>query len=516
MESSPEAITPRAKKFTARSLIACLGAILLWAPSASAQSAADYHARADKALQSYLLKFWKADAQYLHASYPSNGSTTGYWTYANGLDAVLDGVERTNKQQYLGLIETFYLGQEQRGWFVDYYDDEAWMSLALIRAYDLTGDAKYLNKAKELYADIRNAWDTTCCGTTRGGIWWNRAHTQKATASNAGPVIAGVRLYRRTGDASYLSFAQQVYDYWFNNMVNTSTWQVADHFEPNGTKVWWKFTYNEGLMIGASVELYEATQNATYLNRAHGFAGFMVSQEVTSSLYGNVLYDGTNTGCAGDCHEFKGPGYRYLLRLYQKDTSKTAYYNVLKASADALWNQARNTTNDTFAVNWAGPSMSGASEPQQSAATAALNRFAQHYGAYPGSGIPSNRYEAENAVLHRLGLEANGAGFTGWGYVAGWNGDSQWIDFRVYNATAGTRTLTFRYAGGAGNASRLVFINGANAVANKSFPGTGSWNTYGTVSVTSNLPAGWSTVSLIYNSSQGSSNYLNLDSLTVN
>jgi rhamnogalacturonyl hydrolase YesR len=388
------------------------------------------------------------------------------------------------------------------------------MILALIHAFDLTGDSKYLNQAKTLYADVQTGWDTTCCGSTPGGVWWDKAHTQKATAANAGAALTGAILYQHTGDASYLAFAQQVYSFWRSNMVNPATFQVCDHFLPDGTKVWWKFTYNEGLMIGASVELYNATSNVTYLTTAHNIAGFMINNEVTPTAYGNVLYDGSNSGCGGDCHEFKGPAYRYLMRLYAKDTSKVQYYNVLKASADAIWNLARNT-NTTFSVNWAGPTQTNADELQMSAACIALNRFAQQYGNYPGSGIPPNRYEAENATLRHILLEATYGAFSGWGYVAGWNGNGQSIDFRVNCAVPGPRTLLFRYAGGAGNASRVVSINGVNAFPNRSFAGTGSWSAYATNSFMYNLPAGPSTISLIYNSALGSANYLNLDYLIV-
>ena len=57
-----------------------------------AQTAATYHARADQALQSFLLKFWNGDQQYLEQNYPGANSLTGYWTYAQGWDALLDGV----------------------------------------------------------------------------------------------------------------------------------------------------------------------------------------------------------------------------------------------------------------------------------------------------------------------------------------------------------------------------------------------------------------------------------------
>lgn len=487
----------------------------LGAGRSAAQTVAAYHQRADSALQSFLLKFWSGSNQYLKGQYPDNGSLTGYWTYAQGWDAVLDGVERTGGQQYYGLVETLYVGQNNRGWTSAYYDDECWMALALIRAYDLIGDSKYLTEAENLYSDIEGGWDTTCCGNTPGGLWWDKAHTQKATASNAGSVLVGARLYARTGNTSYLNFAQQVYSFWHANMVNGSTGQVVDHMNSDGTLVWWNFTYDQGLMIGAGVELYNATGTSSYLNDAYSTANYMINNEVTSTSYGNALYDGSNTGCGGDCHEFKGPAYRYLMELYALNTSYTGYYNVLKASADAIWNLANYSSATIFAVNWAGPSQSTVDELQDNAACMALSRFAQQYGPYPGSGEPSNQFEAENGTLHNLGLEATHSGFTGWGYIAGWNADGQWVDFKVNMSTAGTYNLTFRYAAGAGTASRYIYINGAGAVNNQSFANTGSWSSYSTVTVSHHLNAGMNTISVIYNSSLGSKNYLNLDNLVV-
>jgi predicted alpha-1,6-mannanase (GH76 family) len=480
-----------------------------------AQTVATFHDRADQGLQSFLLKFWSGSSQYLRNKYPSDGTLTGYWTYAHGWEALMDGVERTGGQQYAGLIESFYEGQDQRGWYSAYYDDECWMILALLRAFDLNGDTKYLNEAAALYGDVMSGWDTTCCGASKGGLWWDKAHTQKATAANAGAALAGARLYLRTGDTNLLAFAQQVYSYWYANMVNSSTYQVCDHVIPDGTKVWWRFTYNEGLMIGASVALYDATGTAAYLTRAHNIAGYMINNEVSSTAYGPVLYDGSNTGCGGDCHEFKGPAYRYLTQLYAKDTNRTAYLSVLRASDNALWNLARNSTSTVFSVDWAGPVQTNVDEAQVNAACIALNRYAQQSGPYPGSGLPANQYEAENATLHNLGIEALYGPFTGWGYIAGWNANGQSIDFTVNCPRADRYTLAFRYAAGAGDATRLITINGVNVLPNQSFASTGAWGAYSTNALTCTLPAGTSTISITFNSAYGSANYLNLDNLTV-
>jgi predicted alpha-1,6-mannanase (GH76 family) len=502
-------------RLSRRALLPALLGLLLAPFPGTAQTPSEYHRRADQALQSFLLRFWSGGQQYLQQQYPANGSITAYWTYAQGWDALADGVERTSGLQYSGLLDSFFYGQDARGWFSGYYDDECWMTLVLTRVYDLTGDPKYLTQAQTIYADIMTAWDTTCCGTAKGGVWWDRAHTQKATASNAGAALAGARLYQRTGNAAYLSFAQQVYSYWFANMVNSSTSQVCDHLNTDGTKVWWRFTYNEGLMIGASLELYLATGTASYLSNAHRIAGYLISNEVTSTIYGPVLYDGNNSGCGGDCHEFKGPAFRYLSRLYALDTSKTQYYAVLKASADAAWNLAQETTNIIFSVNWAGPPQSTVDQAQDNAACMALNRFAELAGPYPGPGLPANQYEAENASTHHIQLEALYGRYTGWGYLTGWNADGSWVDFKVNCATAGPHDLVFRYAAGAGNASRVLKTNGVVLVANQVFASTGAWSSYSTSKISCNLPAGPSTISLLFDSTYLSSNWLNLDNLTV-
>jgi predicted alpha-1,6-mannanase (GH76 family) len=52
------------------------------------------------------------------------------------------------------------------------YDDEAWWALAWMRAYDLTGNDKYLAMSVTIYNDMTNAWDDTC----NGGIYWAKNH----------------------------------------------------------------------------------------------------------------------------------------------------------------------------------------------------------------------------------------------------------------------------------------------------------------------------------------------------
>jgi hypothetical protein len=149
------------------------------------------------------------------------------------------------------------------------------------------------------------------------------------------------------------------------------------------------------------------------------------------------------------------------------------------------------------------------------AAVTALNIFAGIEGPYSGPWSPPLRYEAEEARLRGIGLEGRHSGFSGWGYLAGWQGDGQEVDFTVDLPRGGEHSIVLGYAAGAGRASRLIEVDGAVAQENLYFPETGSWGAYGTTSFQRQLPAGGSTITVAYRSASGSSNYLNLDYLEV-
>ena len=495
--------------------------------SGDASAAIQAHANADDAVEAMLLNFWDQNLGYLDAVQHTSGAT-GYWTFQQAWDAVLDAVERHGGARFTGTLRTLYNAQNAIGWSRDYYDDENWATLALIHAYDLTGDAIYLTEAETLYADIMGAWDTTCCGAVPGGLWWDRAHTQKATASNAGAALSGALLYSRANnDATYLTFAQQAFAFWNANMVNPTTHQVTDHITAAGQMVAWKFTYNEGLMIGAAVALDQASGDAGTIAVAEPIASFVLGSETEASALGMVLTDGPDSTCGSnppnDCMQFKGIAARYMAALYQADP-KPAYLALLTQSAAAAWTIARDPSSGLFGTDWGEP-FSATAEADGAPSPGYLNASSSAAMALAAAAIvqgsaapdPVGVYEAEESVLHSVGLEATYGAFEGWGYVAGWGAVGEGVDFLVTAPSAGLYDLTFRYAAEeAGNASRLLTVNGANPIvgqAEQPFASTGSWATYATVTVTVTLAPGLNTVSLTYDSS--SANDLNLDQLSV-
>ncbi len=126
--------------------------------------------------------------------------------------------------------------------------------------------------------------------------------------------------------------------------------------------------------------------------------------------------------------------------------------------------------------------------------------------------------EAEDLSLQGLASATNHSGYTGKGFVAGFEAVGNALRFSVNVDKAGTYDLAVRYAnaqGGDGqNVERTLSatVDGANAQQFR-LPPTGSWDTWAVVKVPITLKAGRQEVALVRNSAD--SGDVNIDSLAV-
>lgn len=344
---------------------------------ASGRGAGASPSHSEDVLAALLTNFYRQDAAALHRF--SNGSQVpaAYWVEARSLTAMLAGaacphVSRALQDKLSSACSALFAARRDAeayyprdmayaghvsDYLRPYYDDMNWMAWALLRADRVLGEPWMVGVAEQLFWTIMGAWDATTWG-----VWWDTAHTQKATASNAGPVAVALELYSRTGNVSYAEFAQFVYATWLEHMVDPKTHQVCDHITPDGATTWWKFTYNEGLFIQASIAMHRHVANGTnvYLQNALDVANFVLENETDAA--GAVLSDGD--GCDGfDCPLFKGQAFPALVLLNATLASSSLPWSpvgpklsrVLAESARAIWSLARNPVTNLTATNWAGP-----------------------------------------------------------------------------------------------------------------------------------------------------------------
>jgi len=142
-------------------------------------------------------------------------------------------------------------------WINDYYDDMAWLALALERAGRLAG-VERPKALKKLSEQFINAW----VPEDGGGIPW-RKQDQFFNAPANGP--AGIFL-ARYGDR--LRRAQQMSDWIDETIIDPETHLVFDGIKA-GSLVRAQYTYCQGVVIGLDVELAARTKDPEHAARVH-------------------------------------------------------------------------------------------------------------------------------------------------------------------------------------------------------------------------------------------------------
>jgi Glycosyl hydrolase family 76 len=151
-----------------------------------------------------------------------------------------------------------------------FYDDNDWVGIELARLYEFTHDETALALAERIMAFEQAGWSGSPQSPCPGGIPHALAQgaTQRSTISTAPAAELAAQLYRITGDAAYLQFAQAAYG-WVHQCLLLTSGLYADHIEHSGElnpEVW---SYTQGVMIGAGALLYQATGNQSYLDESY-------------------------------------------------------------------------------------------------------------------------------------------------------------------------------------------------------------------------------------------------------
>lgn len=293
---------------------------------------------AEQATQALVTHFWNGREGYFN-SMPDVADTqqNQYWPQAHAMDVVIDAYLRTGSAGYRDLFDKWHEGIKKKAgnsYFNDFYDDEEWICLTMLRLYDCTKEQKYLDTAQLLWDDIQNAWNTKYCG---GGMAWRKSQPWSKNACSNGPAgIIAARMYNILHKASDLDLAKRIYNWERDNLYAPGTGAVYDSMngQDGNSVTTWVFTYNQGTFVGMCYELFKITGETLYLRDAVRASSYTLSS--LSDLTESVLKDeGT-----GDGGLFKGIFVRYFTLLIQEpqlDASyKTRFVAYLKHNAEVL------------------------------------------------------------------------------------------------------------------------------------------------------------------------------------
>lgn len=427
--------------------------------------------------------------------------STGWWHAANAMSATIDYSTYTNTLTYrTNIFNTFERYKDTNFYNKWFYDDDGWWALTWIKAYDLTGETRYLDMAKTIFKNMQAGWDGKC----GGGMRWKKGDEPlyKNAITNELFFAVAARLHLRTpgdrGSGSYLDWAERTWG-WFKksgminkkNLINDG---LNDDCKNNGQTIW---TYNQGVILGGLVDLYKATGDDALLKQADAIANAAIDHLAPKG----ILREPCELDCGEDGSQFKGVFIRNLHYLYQA-TRRPRYREFILRNANSIWSENRNSANQ-FGLSWAGK-FDQADASRQSSAMDALN------AAFALS-RESATYRSENSKLGNLSAKVDGAGVD---RQPNWQRQND--QFLVHTPVSGRYTLTFRYAAAAGTASRQILLNQAAVINNQVFPQTASWTDQNTVTVRGVwLNAGENTIAVALDRDRGNQNDLSLAELTV-
>lgn len=298
-----------------------------------------------------MMKKWKARA-YKSAStgYVIGGG--GWWGDAEMFEVVLDALETTGDQQYATMFENLYtnfISRNHETWYQQgvsgynqYNDDIAWMCIACVRAYLLTGKQEYLTTSKTNFDGMFARAD--CYGNDL--LQWKHGSGQGTNSCINGPAaVCACYLAIAEADDSYYEKARKTYMAERGKLFEMSggkpTGKIFDSYDQGtGSYNTWASTYNQGTNLGAAIMLYNHYGDQMFKDDADAIITW--SEANLANSHGIIHVCQT---VRGDLCGFKGIMLRYL-RMYAETFNKPSHYAWIAKNAYHAWNN-RNSAGIT-------------------------------------------------------------------------------------------------------------------------------------------------------------------------
>ena len=235
-------------------------------------------------------------------------------------------------------IDQYYTEAPPRPGYQDYvlkerpssrfYDDNQWVAIAYLDAYNRTHLKKYLHNAEMIYRFMMGGLDTVA----GGGLYWKEGDkTTKNTCSNGPGILVALQLYKLTKQQQYLNTALSLYQ-WTNAHLQAPEGIYYDNIKTSSLTLGKAFyTYNTGTMLQADALLYLLTHDKKYLAEAQriaiaGKAHFFKNGRLPSNYWFNAVM------------------LRGYIELYKIDENKN-WLDFFETDADNIWQQERDENN---------------------------------------------------------------------------------------------------------------------------------------------------------------------------
>ena len=224
-----------------------------------------------------------------------------------------------------------------------YFDDNDWTGLALVQLYRQTGDPTALAQAEQVLRFVISGWDGDPTHGRPGGVWWsqqmpNLRFAHRNTVSTAAGAELALRLYDATGrsNAEYLDWGRRMYE-WVQGNLLLEDGEYGDHVDMVGNVDGGVLTYNQGIMIGSAVMLYQFTGESSYLATARSVANATLAKYRPLNFSDQPIYNAIF--------------FRNVL-LLQNVSPDPSYLEAMATYADSIWNNNRDSDTGLFRFSY--------------------------------------------------------------------------------------------------------------------------------------------------------------------
>jgi hypothetical protein len=308
-----------------------IGLLITGSYSAQAFTSADADTMINAFNNAYYNTFGNGLANYLNTQ---TGGISYFWTQAEMIETLEDAYDRTGSTTYSNQITALLNGftsDNGTNWFsIQYNDDVCWGCLAYLRGYQITGNTTFSTIAKSNYDMMyARAWDTVA-----GGLWWDVPKGGKNIANNGPAVILAYMIYQIFNDSSYLTKAQNIYNWEKTNLYDPTSGATWASVSSGGVVNYANSVATQGLFVG-DADLLNDTTNAA----------------LAAEYAMNVVCNG---GGIMQYQDEDGLGIRWIAKYVINRGLQSTYLPWLQYNADVIVASRRPADSLCWEV-WASP-----------------------------------------------------------------------------------------------------------------------------------------------------------------
>lgn len=308
----------------------------------------DHLARAREVTAAVQRDFWNPDSG-RYSEKPSSKDACAAWSFGVMFSA-LAAASRYDPAEYSPVMKKAFTGfnawwdhKQPLGGYEPfptggdghdkYYDDNEWLVIAFLEAFEVTGDRDYSRRATETMKFVLSGWDDHYLG---GGIWWHELAEKKVraknTCANAPAAVACLRLARLSPAfeaQEWVAQSRKIADWTVKNLqLPNHLYADTRDIEGDGMNRA-SLTYNSALMLRAFLGLHRVTGNPVFLQKAQQIAvaaGSLIDPQ-TGVYRDNKKW--AHLMVEADLDLYRVTKEPYLLQRAQKQAD--AYYDQWKA-----------------------------------------------------------------------------------------------------------------------------------------------------------------------------------------